>query len=122
MSVLSLSTTQVNIYRPTDTQNVYGAYKETYKIVYCNVPARVNYKSGQAQVTSGKETLTDGKIQNIPVYRIYLPKQLTIYNSDIIVDRARDWYYDILYVNKMDRKSHIQVDAKLSTSLFLKML
>lgn len=110
MSVLSLATTQVNIYRVTTTQDVYGAYRETYTIVYCNVPARVNYKTGQ-------ESLTNGKIQNNPIYRIYLPKQLTIYHSDVIVDRFRDWYYDILYINKMDRKHHLQIDTKKSNGM-----
>ena len=110
MSVSSLATTRINVYRVTTVQDIYGSYKESYQVVYSNIPARVNYKVG-------RETLSNGKIQNTPTYRIYLPTQLTIYNSDVIVDIKRDLYYDILYINKMDRAHHLQIDTKLSNSL-----
>ena len=109
MSVLSLSNTKLNIYSVTTSQDIYGANTETYTLKYGNIPARLRYLNGQ-------EDLINGKFQNVPIYRIYIGKQFNIVHTDLIVNIGNR-KFDILYVNRMDRKRHMQIDAKYVTSI-----
>ena len=104
MSVASLSTTTAYVYSVTNSQDAYGALVETYSLKYSNIPVRIRYMKG-------RESLTDYKIQNIPKYRIYFPKQYSITESDLIIDAHKGRKYDVIYVNKMDRKRHMQIDT-----------
>ena len=110
MSVASLANTKLNIYSVTTSQDVYGANYETYSLKYSNVSARIRYLNGQ-------EDLVNGKMQNIPLYRIYIGKQLNVLATDLIVN-IQNRKFDILYVNRLDRKRHIQIDAKYVTSIY----
>ena len=105
MSVLGLTTTLADIYRVADSQDQYGALIETYTLIYSAVPVRVKYLEGQ-------ETIIDGKEMNAPVYRIYVPTQFEIKESDKIVDSVNNNTYDILNVYDF-YQAHQQVDAKL---------
>jgi head-tail adaptor len=109
MSVASLSNTRVNIYSVTTTQDAFAANLETYTLKYGNIPARIRYLNGQS-------TFLDGKEMNPAIYRIYLPKQFNVIASDLIIS-IKNKKYDILYVNKTDRKRHMQVDVKYVTSI-----
>ena len=106
MSVKGLSNTVVNIYRVIVSQDAYGANYEQYLVRYTGVQARVR------QLKINYENFTDGKEQAISNYRIYLPNQLSVIASDLIVDVIRNRKYDILYVNRTDRLRHMQIDAK----------
>ena len=106
MSVNGLSTTLADIYSVTNSQDAYGAMQETFTLTYSDVPIRVNY-------LEGRETFIDGKEMNVPVYRIYIPNQIVIKESDIIFDKVHSDTYDILNVYDLDYTHHQQVDAKL---------
>lgn len=104
MSVGSLSTSTVYVYSASDYQDAEGAHYETWTLKYANIPVRLRY-------LQGRESLIEGKIQVIPRYRIYFPSQYAIVESDLIIDAVTSRKYDVQYVNKMDRKRHMQVDT-----------
>ena len=104
MSVAGLSTTVAYVYGVTNSQDAYGALYETFTLKYANIPVRLRYMQG-------RESVIDAKIQNIPRYRIYFPKQYNITESDLIIDAIRNRKYDTKYVNKMDRRRHMQIDT-----------
>lgn len=106
MSVLSLSNTIVNVYSVVTTQDIYGANYETYHLKYSNVKCRIR------QLDINYEAIIDGKEMNVSQYRIYIPSQLSIVNTDLIIDTVRSRKYDVVYVNRMDRKKHLEIDAK----------
>jgi len=108
MSVKSLANTIISVYSCITSTDSYGANTETYFIKYTNLSARIR------QLRINYETFINGKEMNVSIYRIYVPSQLNILASDMIVDVHRTPYrkYDILYVNKMDRKRHMQIDVK----------
>jgi len=109
MSVTSLANTRINVYSCSNSQDTYGANVSTYTLKYSNIPARLRYLNGQ-------ENLVDGKFQNCSIYRIYVGKQFNILHTDMIINLANR-KFDILYVNKMDRVRHLQIDAKYVTSI-----
>jgi hypothetical protein len=104
VSVASLATTTAYVYSVSNSQDTYGALVETYTLLYSNIPVRIRYMQG-------RESMTDYKIQNVPRYRIYFPKQYSITESCMIIDAHKSRKYDVIYVNKMDRKRHMQVDT-----------
>jgi len=110
MSVASLATTIAYVYSVSNSQDTYGALVETYTLLYANIPVRIRYMQG-------RESLTSGKIQNVPKYRIYFPKQYSIDESCLIIDAHKNRKYDVIYVNKMDRKRHMQVDTNFVDTL-----
>jgi hypothetical protein len=109
MSVTSLSNTKLNVYSVTPVQNSYGANSETYTLKYSAIPARVRYLNGM-------EDLVGGKFQTLSIYRIYVGKMLNIIATDLICD-YKNRKYDILYVNRLDRRRFLQIDAKLISSM-----
>ena len=109
MSVTSLSNSVINVYQVSTSQDIFGANVEAYTLKYSNLKCRIRYLNGQ-------EDLVNGKMQNLPIYRIYVGKQFNITNTDMIVN-IHNRKYDILYVNKLDRKRHMQIDAKYVTSI-----
>lgn len=104
MSVSGLATTLVNVYSVSTSKDSYGANYESYSLKYKAIPARFRY-------LKGRETFINGKEMTNSNYRIYIPYQLDIICSDLIIDIHRNRKYDILYVNKLSRKSHMQVDT-----------
>lgn len=106
MSVLSLANTLVNVYGVVTSQDSYGANVESYYLKYSGLKVRIRL------LKATYETFIDGKEMSPNTYRFYFPSQLTILTSDLIVDTRKNRKYDILYVNRMDRKKHMQVDAK----------
>ena len=110
MSVLGLSSTVCNIYGVINTLDIYASDVPNYYLKYANVPIRTRYLNGRESIISGKE-------QNLPIYRIYIPYQLNIDESDIIVDQQREVKYDILNVNLLNERAHIQLDVKLSSTI-----
>ena len=113
MSVLSLCTTRVNIYSVITSQDQYGANYEVYQLKHSNVPIRVK------QQKINNETFIDSKEMNISQYRLYFPYQIPdLKASDLVMDVQRKRKYDILYVNRMNRRSHMQVDTKMVNSIF----
>ena len=105
MSVQGLAQTLVNIYGVSTSEDTYAANQETYTLKYRWVPARLRY-------LKGREKVQNGKIQNSANYRIYLPFQLDVLESDLVIDINKNRKFDILYVNKLDRKHHLQLDTK----------
>jgi len=113
MSVTGLATTLVNVYGVVTSTDVYAANTEQYFLKYKSIPARFRQK------VITYEKIIDGKIQNVSVYRIYIGAQYNILTSDLIVDvnRIPNRKYDILYVNRLDRKHHLQIDVKRIDSI-----
>jgi hypothetical protein len=113
MSVTGLATTLVNVYSVVNNQDQYAANSEQYALKYKSIPARFRQKI----ITY--EKIVDGKIQNISLYRIYIGYQYNILTSDLIVDTQRtpNRKYDIVYVNRLDRKHHLQIDCKRVDSI-----
>ena len=110
MSVTSLANTRINVYSVSNSQDTYGANVSTYTLKYGNLPARLRYLNGE-------ETLINGKMQNVPLYRVYVGKMLNITNTDMIVN-LNNRKFDILYVNKLDRQRFLQIDCRYVTSLY----
>jgi hypothetical protein len=107
MSVQSLTNIKCNVYFSTFTQDIYGANYEELSIRYAGLSCRINYLTGQESFYNGKE-------QNPAIYRFYFPKQLTLEYTDKIID-YKNRRYEIVFINKLTRSRHMQVDAKLIT-------
>ena len=105
MSVRGLAIKNVNVYRAIHTQDIYAANKEEYYLIYKDIPVRTRWLRDE-------ETLIDGKINVVPKFRIYFPWQLDIIITDLVVESVSGKKYDVLYVNKLDRRHHVQVDTK----------
>ena len=107
MSIAGLAFTNCNIYRVVTSQDVYGAnYENGYSLIYSNIQIRIMYLSGQ-------ETFRNGKEQVNPIVRIYIPMQLDLEETDLIIDSYNSEKYDILNIYDMDYRRHMQVDARL---------
>lgn len=105
MSVFNLSTNIVNVYAVTNSQNEYGTNIETYSLKYTGIRASIQYIGGQERIDNGKEkTITD----NI----IFIHKKYSIDESDLIVDVANGYNYDITAIKRLYSNTHIQVYAK----------
>lgn len=111
MSVKGLANTSVRVYSVHTTQDAYGANVETYTLKYGVTKVRVR------MLKPNYENITDGKEMSINKYRIYFPYQYAIVQTDLIVDFKRGRKYDVLYVNRMDRKKHLEVDVKRVESI-----
>jgi hypothetical protein len=105
MSVQTLSISKCSIYASTAVQDSCGAVYYTYALKQASIDCRIRYTGGQETVKDGKETL-------IPTHRIYLPYQVSIVATDIIIDDVTNETYDILYINTCYHR-HMQVDCKM---------
>ena len=105
MTVNGLATSLADIYRPVNTQDVYGAMLETFIPLYTDVLFRVMYEEGT-------QTIIDGKEENIPIYRLFIGSEAELKESDKIVDKVNNNVYDIINIYDLFYQ-HQQVDAKL---------
>lgn len=105
MSIKGMANTYVNIYRVVNSKDIYAAHKESHYLIYANVPVRIR------MLKKNFETFIDGKEMSPSQYRLYIPYQLDIRTTDLIIDTVRNRKYDVKYNYKLDKKRHMQVDA-----------
>jgi len=105
MSLSGLSNTTIKIVSPINSQDIYAAHYDQWYTKYAEFKCRVRL------LKPNLETFTNGKEMSPTMYRFYPPKQLNIDEGDMIYDVEHNRYYDIKFVNFMDERKHLQIDA-----------
>ena len=105
MSIGGLSNTTIKILSPVDSQDIYAAHQDQWYVKIGEFKCRVRL------LKPNLETFIDGKEMSPTLYRFYPPKQLSVDEGDLIYDVEHNRYYDIKFVNLMDERKHLQIDA-----------